>query len=122
MKRPRTASLPVSVLAHDGQHIDDGQMLREVVGRVVENGAHRVVGAAHDALHAIDRAQKMRAVDAHDAAGADENILVVVGHADHLVRHHLADGEDEVVAAVAHELVHLRGPLVVELDPRSPRA
>jgi hypothetical protein len=28
------------------------------------------------------------------AAGADEDVLVVVGHADDFVRHHLADGEN----------------------------
>ena len=50
-----------------------------------------------------------------DAAGADEDVLVVVGHTDDFVRDDLADGENQVVAAIAQQLVDLRGPGVIEL-------
>ena len=49
-------------------------------------------------------------MDADRAAGSNKDVLVVVGHAHHLVRHHLADGEDEIVAAIAEQLVDLCGP------------
>ena len=59
------------------------------------------MSAAHDALHAVDRAQVVAAVDAFAAAGADEDVLGEVGHADDFVGHDLADGEDEIESAAA---------------------
>ena len=44
------------------------------------------------------------------AAGSDEQILVVVGHADHFMGHHLADRENQIVSAFPHQPVELRGP------------
>ena len=93
-------------------------MPQEAIGCIVEHRAHRIFGAAHDALHAVDGAQVVAAVDAFAAAGADENVLVVVGHADHFMRHHLADGEDQVEAAFEKHAVHLRRPWKVELALR----
>ena len=60
-----------------------------------------LIGAAHDALHAVDGAQVVAAVDAFAAAGADQNVLGVVGHADDFVGHDLADGENEIESAAA---------------------
>ena len=54
-------------------------------------------------------------MDAHDPACADEDVLGSVGEAYDFVRDHLADGEDEVMAAVAQQLVDLGGPGVVQL-------
>ena len=71
-----------------------------MIGGVVEHGADGIFGAAHDALHAVDGAEIVAAVDALAAAGADQDVLVVVGHADHFMRHDLADGENEIEAAV----------------------
>ena len=93
-----------------------GRLRGEVVAGVVENAAHGRVGAAHHALHAVDGAEEVRAMNSDGATGADEDVLVVVGHADDLVGNDLADGEDEVVAAVAEELVDLCGPGVVDLS------
>ena len=103
------------VLAYDRLDVDDGHVFGEVVAGVVQHAANGRVGAAHHALHAVDGAEEVAAMDADGAAGADEDVLVVVGHADDFVRDDLADGEDEVVAAVAEELVDLGGPGVVEL-------
>ena len=58
----------------------------------------------------------------HHATGADEDVLRPVGHADHLMRNHLTDRKDQIVAAVPQQLVHLRGPGVVELAFRTLRA
>ena len=88
-----------SVLGDDGLDVDDGQVRGEVLAGVVEDAADGRLGAAHHALHAVDGAEEVGAVDADGAAGADEDVLVAVGHADDLVRNDLADGEDEVVAA-----------------------
>ena len=90
-------------------------MAQEVVGGVVEHVAHGIHGAAHDALHAVDRAQVMAAVDALAASRAHQDVLVVVGHADHFVGHDLADGEDQVEAALRDEPVDLRRPRIIQL-------
>src|ERR1035441_10614932 len=42
---------------HDGLHIDDRQLLKKVIGGVVEHIAHGIDGAAENALHSIDGAQ-----------------------------------------------------------------
>ena len=92
-----------------------GRLPQEAVGGVVEHGAHRILGAAHDALHAVDRAEVVAAIDAFAAARADQNVLGVVGHADHFMRHDLADGENQIEAAARDEAIDLRGPRVVQL-------
>ena len=86
-----------------------GRSVQEMIGGVVEHVAHGIVGAAHDALHAVDGAQIVAAVDAFAAAGADENVLVVVGHADDFMRHDLADGENEIEAACEMSLLTCAG-------------
>ena len=57
----------------------------------------------------------MAPVDALAASRAHENILCVVGHAHHFMGHDLADGENEIEAAMHNEPVHLCRPRVVEL-------
>ena len=91
-------------------NIDDGEMLGEVFGGVIQDAADRRVRPAHHAFHAIGRADVMALVDAFHAAGAYKDVLVVVGHADDFMRHHLADGENEVVPAGGNEIRHLRRP------------
>ncbi len=86
-----------------------------MIGSIIHHVAHWIVGAAHDALHAVDSAKVVAAIDALAAAGANEDVLVVVGHADHFVRHNLADGEHQIEAAVRDQPVYLRRPGVVEL-------
>ena len=92
-----------------------GRCSEEMIGGVVEDVAHGIFGAAHDALHAVDRAEVVAAVDALAAACADQDVLGVVGHADHFVGHDLADGEDEIESAARDEPIDLRGPRIVEL-------
>src|ERR1700761_1452451 len=85
-----------------------------MIGSVVEHATDRIVCATEDAFHAVDRAEIMAAVDAFAASGADENVLVVVGHADDFMRNDLTDGEDEIEAALRDELVDLCGPSVAQ--------
>ena len=91
-------------------------MPRELFGGVVHQAAHGRIGAAHDALHAVHRAEIVALVDALAAACADEHVLVVVRHADDLVRDHLAQRKDQVETAIHQQPVHLRGPGEVELS------
>ena len=49
------------------------------------------------------------------ASGAHQDVLVVVGHADDFMRHDLADGKNQVEAALRNEPVDLRRPRIVEL-------
>ena len=86
------------VAANDRVHVDDGDVFKKLVGSVVQDLAHRIAGASHDALHAVDRAEIVAAVDALASAGSDQDVLVVVGHADHFMRHDLSDGEHEIEA------------------------
>ena len=92
-----------------------GRWLQKVIGGVVEHVAHGIVGAAHDALHAVDRAQIVAAIDALAAARADQNVLVVVGHADHFMGHDLADGKNQIEAALRDQPVDLRRPGIIQL-------
>ena len=54
-------------------------------------------------------------MDSQHAARAHKHILVEAGHAHHFVRDDLPDRQDQVVPAVAQQLVHLRRPRVVQL-------
>lgn len=60
------------------------------------------------------RAQVMTAIDPLPAAGADKDILVVIGHPDHLMGHHLADGEDEIRTVFNQQFIHLGRPGIVD--------
>ena len=52
----------------------------------------------------------MAPVDAGRASSAHEDVLVVVRHADDLVRHHLPDGQDEIVLPGPDQIGQLHGP------------
>jgi hypothetical protein len=73
-------------------------MSQETIGCVIENVAHGVLGAAHDALHPVNRTQVMAPVYALAVYRAHENIPCVVGHAYDFMGHDLADGENEIEA------------------------
>src|ERR1039458_10711959 len=94
----------------NGEYVDDRQMSQETIGRIIENLAHGILGAAHDALHPINRAQVMAAVYALSASRAHQNILVVIGHANNFMRHNLPDGKNKIEAAMRNQPVHLRRP------------
>ena len=55
----------------------------------------------------------MALVDAFTPPYTDEEVLVVVRHPDHFVRHHLPDGKDQVVPAFEEHAVHLHGHGIV---------
>jgi len=40
----------ICLAAHNGLHVDDGQVLEEVIGSVVEHRAHGILRLAHDSL------------------------------------------------------------------------
>ena len=52
----------------------------------------------------------MAFVDAFLAAGADEDVLVVIGHPDDFVRDDLADGQNQIVFAGPNQVGQLRRP------------
>src|SRR5690606_26644432 len=80
----------------NGEQIRDGKVGGEVGAHVIEHGSNGGFGAPHDALHVANGAQEVGLVDGVAAAGADKNVLVVVGDADHFVGDKLADGEDAI--------------------------
>ena len=98
----------------NGQDVGDGHMHQEVVLGIVKHLAHRRMVAAHDALHAIERAQHVAGVDHARAAASHQHVFVAVGHAHHLVRHHLADGQDDIVRGVKDALVNLHRHSLVD--------
>ena len=51
-----------------------------------------------------------------------KHILVVIRHADDFMRHNLADGQDQIMSAIAYKFVDLRRPFIVEQPPHSPGA
>ena len=79
-------------------------------GGVIEDAPHRRVRAPHHPFHAVGRADEMAFVDAFLAARADEDVLVVIGHADDFVRNDLADGQNQIVFAGPDEVGQLRRP------------
>ena len=95
-----------------------GRSRRKRLDGVVEEAAHGRLDAAHHALHAVGRAQEVRLVDDVRAAGADDDVLGVIGHAHHFVRHDLADRKDEIIPG-EQELVHLDAHAVIH-QPAGP--
>src|ERR1017187_7469303 len=57
----------------------------------------------------------MTAVDSLTAASANQDVLGVVGHPDHFMRHYLADRKNQVESAFHNESIHLCWPRKVEL-------
>ena len=53
--------------------------------------------------------------DTARAAGPYKDVLVVVGHSDDFVRHDLAEGEDQIESPLNQQVVHLSGPIKVQL-------
>src|ERR1700733_3370568 len=73
-----------------GEYVDNRKMPQKAIGGIIQNIAHWVLGAAHDALDPVNRSQVMTAIDSIAPTGADQNILVVVRHADYFVGDDLA--------------------------------
>ena len=62
-EEPANCQAVVRSAPDDGKDVDNGQMSQEAIRRVIEKLAHGILSAAHDALHPINRAQVMAAVD-----------------------------------------------------------
>src|SRR5438874_10244659 len=90
-------------------------MLGEMFGSVIEHAPHGRVGPAQDALNAVDGAEPVRAVDEVAAAGADEDVLAMVGDADHFMRHQLAYGNDGVPFLSEEKSIHFHANREVKL-------
>ncbi len=56
----------------------------------------------------------MAAVDTVGPAGSDQNVFVVIRHADDFMRHHLSDGENEIELATRNQPIYLCWPVVLE--------
>ena len=94
----------------DGEAEEDRTLaVDKVLHRIVEQAADGRVVASHRLLHAAHGADHVARVDHAGAARAHEEVLRVVGHADHLVGDDLSGGDHEIVLRVHHELVHLHG-------------
>src|SRR5215471_13299865 len=104
----------VLAAADHGEHINNRDLAQEVIGGVIENAAHGCIRSAHDALHAVDRPQEVTAVDAVTSASPDQDVFVIVRHANYFVWHHLSQGEDEIEAAANNQAIHLRRPCVIQ--------
>ena len=103
-----------SAASNNSEDVDDGQVTEKAIGGVIEHGAHRILGTAHDALHAVDSAEIMAAINAIGAASADEDVLGVIGHAYDFVRYNLTYGEDEIEVTPGYEAVDLRRPRITQ--------
>src|SRR3984885_5347591 len=95
-------------------HIDDGDVAEEPVGSALQPPPHRVVRSSHDLLHAHHRPKVVAAMNAERTAGSYQDVLVVVGHPDYFVGHHLADRKHQVEASLRDHAIHLRRPGVVK--------
>src|SRR5258707_1114503 len=93
-------------------------MPQKTIGGVIENVAYRILGASHDALHSINRAQVVTPIYALSSSSAHQNVLVVIRHADDFMRHDLADGQNQVEATLRNQTVYLRRPGIVQLPFR----
>src|SRR5271154_4615403 len=82
---------PFGILPYHSLHINDRQVLREVVARIVKHTAHGSVSPAHHALHSIDSTEEVAAMDADRAACAYKDVFVVVRHADDFMWNDLPD-------------------------------
>jgi len=90
-KQAATAKPTVCLAAHNGLDVHDGQVAEKMIGGVIEDVAHGILGAAHDALHAVDGAEIMAGLIPSRPPAADEDVLGEVP-CRHFVGHDLADG------------------------------
>ena len=112
---PAAFRLGVGTASDHGQSPEHGrQQPAEAAVAFVEQLADRGVRPAHHALHSVGGTGEMAFIDRLLAACAHEEVLQVVGHADHLVGNHLADGNQERIAAVAERAVDLDRPIVAD--------
>ena len=89
-----------------------------MIRSIIQHRAHRVLRAPHDALHPVNRAQVMAEINALATARADKNVLVVIRHPDHFMRHHLPDREDQIKPALRNQPIRLCRPWHVQLPLR----
>ncbi len=106
---------PVFTSPHDGQDVYNRQVLDEMARGIVQDSTPRIVGPPHDAFHAVDGPEEMAAVDTVRPAGADKNVLVVVGHSNHFMGNNLPDRKDQIEIPFDQHAVDLNRPGVVQL-------
>ncbi len=115
-EHPSHHQLAGGILIHDSLHIHNlRQHPAKMFTCIIQHPPHRSIRAPHHALHPIHRSQKMRAMNPHHAARANKNILAPIGHPHHLMRHHLANRQNQIVPPIPQQLIHLRRPRVVQL-------
>src|SRR6202140_1767967 len=102
------------VSRHNRQHINNWEAGEKMRGGVIQHTADWIVRAPHDALHTVHGAKIVAAVDAVGSARSDQNVFVVVRHADNFVRDDLAEGKNEIELATGNQPIYLRRPVVVQ--------
>ena len=89
------------------QHPENRALRKEMLERIVEETPDGRMVAAHRLLHAAHRPDHVGLVDHVRAAASHEEVLRVVGHADHLVRDDLSGRNDKIVRLIHDTAVHL---------------
>ena len=79
--------------------------VNEVLLGIIIQHPGGAVPHAQSLLHTADRGEHVALVDHGTAAQTHKQVLGVVGHAHHLVGHHLAHGQNQVEAAVHQQVV-----------------
>lgn len=103
----------VGATSNYGLDVEGWEFLTKEFFCLIEDATEGGVGFPHHAFHAIGCSDEVGFVDPGDAAGADEEVFVAVGHADDFVRNHLTDRNDQVVSTVPDEFVELSWPRFV---------
>ena len=103
------------ILCPDGQHIYYRYVLGIMNPGILEYVPYGGFGPAHYAFHSVAGSDVVALVDEVRAAHTHEDVLGVVGHSYHLVRHHLTYGQNQIERLVQQKLVHLGVHLVVQL-------
>ncbi len=97
------------------EDINYREVAQEMGSGILQCIAHRAAGMPHKALHPIAGSQKVALANKVGAAHSHENILCVVGHTHHLVRHDLAYGEYQIEAGIQQQAIDLGLDAVVHL-------
>ena len=113
---------PVVARFDDGEHEQHpATRLEEAIEAPVEQPANGCVDASERLLDPVDGAEEVAALNRLAAAEPDRDVLRVAAEARHLVRHHLPDGDDEVVGTVDQCAVDGELQTEAETDARRPR-
>ena len=99
----------------DRQQIDHRYFtVYKMLLRVIVQFSGRTVRHTECLLHSADRTEHVGLVDHLSPACSYEDILGIICHSHHFVRHDLADRKDHIVAAVHQKMVHFNVDLLRE--------